>query len=232
MSGFDLAGAFATTLLRGGLGLSVGKPGRRPEAQLVLYEFEGCPFCRKAREALSILDLEAEIRPCPKRGRRFRDALLERGGKAQFPYLIDPNTDREMYESADIVAYLFETYGAGPPPFALSGNGLATLAVVASGLGRGAAGSFVRPSKAPDQPLELYGFEASPYCRLVRERLCELELPYQLRNVAKGSARREAFVARSGKMQVPYLVDPNAGIELFESAEILNYLEETYVLAS
>ena len=37
-------------------------------------------------------------------------------------------------------------------------------------------------------------------------------------------------MARSGKMQVPYLVDPNAGTEMFESADILAYLEETYGL--
>ena len=62
----------------------------------------------------------------------------------------------------------------------------------------------------------------------MRERLCELELTYTLHNVARGSAAREAFVERSGKMQVPYLVDPNTGVEMFESAEILTYLDETY----
>ena len=39
---------------------------------------------------------------------------------------------------------------------------------------------------------------------LVGERL-----PYLLHNVAKGSAKRDAFVRLSGKMMVPYLVDPN-----------------------
>ena len=37
--------------------------------------------------------------------------MVERGGKAQFPYLVDPNTGVEMYESLDIIDYLFETYG-------------------------------------------------------------------------------------------------------------------------
>jgi glutathione S-transferase len=46
--------------------------------------------------------------------------------------------------------------------------------------------------------------------------------------VGKGSPRREAFVARSGRMMVPYLVDPNTGIEMFESADIVRYLEATY----
>jgi glutathione S-transferase len=86
----------------------------------------------------------------------------------------------------------------------------------------------VRPSKEPAQPLELWSFEASPFCRIAREKLCTLEIPYLLHNVAKGSARRAAFVQRSGKMQVPYLADPNTGAELFESADIVAYLDATY----
>ncbi len=52
--------------------------------------------------------------------------------------------------------------------------------------------------------------------------------PYLLHNVARGGPAREAFVARSGKMQVPYLVDPNTETELFASREIVTYLRETY----
>ena len=228
MRAFDVVSASVTSVLRGGLGLSVGSPGRRPEQALVLYEFEGCPFCRKVREALSILDLEARIHPCPKGGHRYRDEVVRRGGKAQFPFLVDPNSGREMYESGDIVDYLYTEYGVGEPPVALRGGTLSTLAVVVSGLGRGIAGSRVLASRAPAQPLELYSFEASPFCRLVRETLCELELPYLLHNVAKGSPRRAEFVERSGKMQVPYLADPNTSIEMFESADIIEYLNATY----
>jgi glutathione S-transferase len=220
-----------TTLLRGGIGMSVRSPGARPGLPIELYEFEGCPFCRRVREALTLLDLEVLVRPCPKGGRRFRDELRRIGGKAQFPYMIDPNTGTAIYESGEIVDYLFARYGEGAPPALLRGGGLSTLVVAVSGMGRGPAGSFVRASKAPEEPLELYSFEASPFCRLVRETLCELELSYRLHNVARGSARREAFVARSGKMQVPYLVDPNTGVEMFESAAIIEYLQATYAAA-
>jgi glutathione S-transferase len=82
----------------------------------------------------------------------------------------------------------------------------------------------------PEGPLELYSIEASPYARLVREALCELELPYVLHNLGRGSARREAFAKMSGKMMVPYLVDPNTGKAMFESADIVKYLDQTYAL--
>ena len=93
---------------------------------------------------------------------------------------------------------------------------------------RGRSGVSCRASKAPETPLELWSFESSPYCRIAREKLCELEIPYRLHNVAKGSPGRDAFVTRSGKMQVPYLADPNTGVEMFESGDIAVYLDETY----
>jgi glutathione S-transferase len=86
----------------------------------------------------------------------------------------------------------------------------------------------VEASRAPRLPLELWSFEASPYCRIVREKLCTLELPYRLHNVGKGSPSRPGFLERSGKMQVPYLSDPNTGAALFESDAIVAYLARTY----
>jgi len=99
-----------------------------------------------------------------------------------------------------------------------------------SGLWRLGGGSRYRRARAPARPLELYSFEASPFCRIAREALSSLELPYRLYNVAQGSARREAFLARSGRMMVPWLADPNTGAEMFESADIVAYLEKTYAL--
>ncbi|MBW2280018.1 MAG: glutathione S-transferase N-terminal domain-containing protein [Deltaproteobacteria bacterium] len=224
----DVATSLAATLTRLASGLAVGPLGRRPEAPLELYEFEGCPFCRKVREALSILDLDAQILPCPKGGPIYREELLERGGKAQFPYLVDPNTGKEMYESNAIVAYLFETYGDGPPPLLLRPGPHNDVTAAAAGLWRVGGGVHYREATPPAHALELYSFEASPFCRIVREALCSLEIPYLLHNVAKGSRKRHEFEQRSGRVMVPWLVDPNTSTEMFESAAIVRYLNETY----
>jgi glutathione S-transferase len=224
----DVSSSFVTTVLRGGSGVVASNLGRRPEKTLELYEFEACPFCRKVREELTHLDLEAMIFPCPKRGPRFRERAKEIGGRAQFPLLVDPNTDTTMYGSDDIVRHLAKQYGTGDIPLLLTlGKLTDAMSMAASGprLGRG---GFYRKARAPEQPLLLWSFEASPYCRLVREVLSELEIPYLLHNVGKKSPSREAFVARSGKMRVPYLVDPNTGRAMFESRDIVRYLEETY----
>jgi glutathione S-transferase len=205
------------------------KAKNKPAKRLELYEFEACPFCRKVREALSSYDLDAIVYPCPKGG-RFRKVVEERTGKQMFPFLIDPNTNQSMLESSDIIRYLADTYDTNGTPLGVS---LGPITVISSSLtsalrtgrGRDARGNI---AKQPKELLELWSFEASPWCRLVREVLCELELPYVVHNVAKKGDARAAFVERSGKMQVPYLVDPNTSTSMFESADIIGYLEKTY----
>jgi glutathione S-transferase len=226
----DVATSVAASAARFGAGMAVAGAGKRPAEPLALYDFEACPFCRKVREALSILDLEADVFPCPKGGERFRPEVVRMGGKAQFPYLVDPNTGKAMYESDDIVRYLFSEYGDGSVPLLLAAGPLTTASAALASAFRPGLGTHARPSRAPEQPLALWSFEASPFCRIAREALCTLELPYRLHNVAKGSPGREAFVQRSGRMMVPYLADPNTGAEMFESAEIVGYLDGRYAL--
>ena len=95
-------------LVRGTQGIQSRPAAEKPQVLLQLYDIENCPYCRLVREALTELDLDAEILPCPKGGERFRTEVVERGGKAQFPYLVDPNTGAEMYESLDIIDWLRE----------------------------------------------------------------------------------------------------------------------------
>ena len=226
----DLPASFAVSIFRMGSGFVVSGAGLQPEKPLELYEFEACPFCRKVREALSVLDLDATIFPCPKGGTRHRAIVKELGGRAQFPFLVDPNTETSMYESDAIMRHLAKQYGSGDLPLLLSLGPVTDVLSFLAGAPRVIRGSRYRPARAPEKPLELYSFEASPYCRLVREVLTELEIPYLLHNVAKKSRKRDAFVARSGKMMVPYLVDPNTGKEMFESADIVRYFEQTYAI--
>ncbi|PKI54997.1 hypothetical protein CRG98_024597 [Punica granatum] len=87
-----------------------------PLMHLQIFEFEACPFCRRVREAMTELDLSVEIYPCPKGSARHRAMVRELGGKEQFPFMIDPNAGISMYESGDIVKYLFEKYGKGRSP--------------------------------------------------------------------------------------------------------------------
>jgi glutathione S-transferase len=224
---FDLVTSAVASGARLGIGARVLATSRKPERPLELYEFEACPFCRKVRETLSALDLDAVIYPCPKRGTRYRPKVLALGGKLQFPYLIDPNQDRSLFESNQIMDYLSRTYAGLPLPEALR-PGLLTLPSMTIGsILRPTRGMLARPSRLPEQPLELWGFEGSPACRPVRERLCELELPYVQHNVAPGGSAREASRAQIER-GVPHLLDPNTGRELSDARAITTYLDRCY----
>jgi glutathione S-transferase len=150
----------------------------------------------------------------------------------QVPFLVDPNTETRLYESDDIIAYLNETYGAGrragwrialPGPIDVIDSGLASALRLARGTRCRNGGS---PAKV--EPLVLYNMEGSPYCRKVREALSELDLEHVVKNMPKGTPKRAELVERGGKFQVPYLADPNTDTEMYESDDIIAYLEESY----
>ena len=249
----DVSSSVLASQLRGWRGSMIRRRARKqPELPLQLYEFEASPYCRLVREALTELDLDVMVYPCPKGGKRFRPVVQKLGGKQQYPFMVDPNTGTSLYESADIIRYVAQTYeGGAHSPRGLRRQlalGMGVLASI-SRAGRGPRGLKARPSKAPKKPLELYSFEASPYSRLVRETLCELELPYLLHSTGKArwqdigppkmrerlsrgmatvGRNRIVLEQRTGKVQVPYLIDPNTGTEMYESADIVAYLEKTY----
>jgi glutathione S-transferase len=224
----DVSTATAASAARPNFGNVHYERRKSPAQPLELYEFEVCPYCRIAREALSALSLDPIIYPCPKGGTLFREKVKREGGRYQFPYLVDPNTGVSMYESAEIVRYIFREYGDGNPPWFLRQRAFAvTTSMIASAFRPNRGRHLVR-SRQPEKLLELYSYEGSPFCRIAREALCELELPYRLHNVPRRSPDRSDYIAISGKMQVPYLRDPNTGAQMFESAEIRRYLYETY----
>ncbi len=245
----NLASSALATALRTGVGITAHPAARKPAQLLELYEFEGCPYCRLVREALTELDLDAMIYPCPKGGKRFRPRVTELGGKPQFPFLVDPNTGQQMYESLDIIAYLFETYGKRPLPLKWRAGPLQKMGSSIAAIARGTEGMRAKRARAPAKPLELYSFESSPFARPVRDLLCELEIPYVLRSAGRTRLadwvppvlrdslnlqaepdleNRKALLARAGRVSIPYLVDPNTGVEMAESDDILRYLKETY----
>lgn len=184
----------------------------------------------QVREIVSILNIDVLFYPCPRNGPNFRPKAIQMGGKKQFPYMVDPNTNTAMYESDDIIKYLVNKYGDGTVPLMLSLGLFTTLTAGFAMIGRSGKGSSYTPSKLPPVPLELWAYEGSPFCKLVREVLVELELPHIQRSVTRGSPKRQILFEKTGHFQAPYLEDPNTGVKMFESAEIINYLRATYAL--
>jgi glutathione S-transferase len=78
--------------------------------------------------------------------------------------------------------------------------------------------------------LELYQKEGCPYCQKVRAKMTDLDLDYICRNVRDDdSAKAELLAKLGGEVQVPFLVDTETGVTLYESADIIKYLIENYL---
>jgi glutathione S-transferase len=214
----------------------------RPPKPLILYEYDSSPYCKRVREIINILDLTVEYRPCPgARQSSFSQQLKEMTGRQTIPYLMDPNTDVAMFESSDIINYLVSTYGPmdeslydkkalWPVTWEAFSVFTSTLAAVVSGLPASQRQSNARSDNEQMIPLELWGYECSPFVKPVREKLCSLALPHLMISCSRGSKNRDKLVAKTGRFQVPFLVDPNTGIEMFESAEICQYLDAVYTV--
>lgn len=215
----------------------------RPEIPLILYEYDASPFCKRVREMINVLDLTVEYRPCPgARQGKFSEELYQLTGRRTVPYLVDPNTGISMFESDDQIEYLVETYGPRdgstydskalwPITFQAFSIVTSTIAAIVRDMPGSKRQLNARVDNEDMRPLELWGYEASPFVKPVREKLCSLALPHVMVSCARGSANRDRLIERTGnKFQVPFLVDPNTGIELFESPEICEYLEKVYTV--
>jgi len=245
----NLATSLISTFVRGTSGINSAPSVVEPALRLQLFDIENCPFCRLVREALTELAIDVEIHPCPKQGERYRPGVIARGGKAQFPYLVDPNTGVEMYESMAIIEYLFETYAQRPLPLKWKAGALQKYGSMLASAPRVSRGMSARTGTLPAQLLELYSFEGSPYARPVRELLCELEIPYLLRNCGRTELaewilppirdalnlspdsrleNRQRLQEKEGRVAIPYLYDPNSDAGMFESDAIIEYLRGTY----
>jgi len=75
--------------------------------------------------------------------------------------------------------------------------------------------------------LTLYVKTGCPFCAMVLRALDELELDYKEKNIADQEVAEE-LIERGGKRQVPYLIDTDAEVEMYESADIVAHLNQRY----
>ena len=75
--------------------------------------------------------------------------------------------------------------------------------------------------------LTLYIKTGCPFCARVLGKMEDMGITADMKNIADSGVADE-LVARGGKRQVPYLVDTDKDIEMYESGDIVAHLEETY----
>ena len=246
----NIISSVLSSTLRSWHGSAGSKSVKQPPKTPILFDNENNPECRLVREALTELNLNVLIYPCPEGADRFAAQLQQYGGSnTSVPFLVDPNSHVKLEGAEAINAYLFQQYKQDSIPKHLDANTLNLFTSRLASIARLRGAIQVKASREPQQPLMLYSFESSPYSRPVRERLCELQLPYHLINLGKQqfadvgpanfrfhlgeyhplpNSKRATLLAQKGQVQVPFLIDPNQGIELLESKDILAYLDKTY----
>ena len=76
--------------------------------------------------------------------------------------------------------------------------------------------------------IELFMTEFCGYCKKVISYLNEHSIPYKTIDISD-IANEEELVRIGGKRQVPFLLDREKKVEMYESDDIIEYLRETYL---
>ena len=82
--------------------------------------------------------------------------------------------------------------------------------------------------------LELYQAEGCPYSETVRETMTDLGLSYVIHNPRthdgeqRNAGTHAELEALGGEDQIPFLVDHGRSETMYDSDEIVSYLEEHY----
>lgn len=75
--------------------------------------------------------------------------------------------------------------------------------------------------------LTLYVKTGCPFCAKVLEAGKELGIEFDQKNIADPAVAEE-LIQRGGKRMVPYLVDSDENVEMYESGDIVAYLHKNF----
>mgnify|MGYP003417999780 CR=1 FL=1 len=76
--------------------------------------------------------------------------------------------------------------------------------------------------------LTLYYKPTCAFSRHVISTAARLELELELKDITSNEAYEAELLELGERVQVPFLVDSDAGVSLFESEEIVRHLQSTY----
>ncbi len=74
--------------------------------------------------------------------------------------------------------------------------------------------------------LTLYYKPTCPYCLKVLAAADELGVKFDLKNIVANAELRDQLIALGGKKQVPFLVDTQNGVSMYESDDIIAHIEK------
>ena len=72
--------------------------------------------------------------------------------------------------------------------------------------------------------IDLFILETCPYCKKVMKFMDENGMKYNKIDISN-KASEEALIALGGKRQVPFMVDKDRNIQMYESSYIIEYVK-------
>jgi glutathione S-transferase len=72
----------------------------------------------------------------------------------------------------------------------------------------------------------LYYKPTCPFCQRVLQVSDNLGVEFDLRDISEDESAREELIEKGGKQQVPFLVDAENDVSMYESSDIIDYVRE------
>lgn len=76
--------------------------------------------------------------------------------------------------------------------------------------------------------LSLYYTESCPFCQRVLQMAENLGVTLDLKDIEGDATLTAELLAHGGKTQVPYLVDTDKDVAMYESNDIIEYIRDNY----
>ena len=76
--------------------------------------------------------------------------------------------------------------------------------------------------------LTLYYKPTCPFCQRVLQMAENLKVELDLQDVSADEAVMAALIEKGGEGQVPFLVDTEKNVSMYESSDIIDYMREQY----
>ena len=76
--------------------------------------------------------------------------------------------------------------------------------------------------------LTLYYKPSCPFCQRVLQMAENFNVEFDLKDISEDEALAAELVEKGGQRQVPYLVDTEKNVAMYESSDIIEYLRENY----
>jgi len=75
--------------------------------------------------------------------------------------------------------------------------------------------------------IKLYTRTGCPYCGMVLGVINEMDIDYKELEISN-EANLDSLLEIGGKQQVPFLIDEDRNVSMYESSDIIEYLKKNY----